>query len=170
VIYDGVLNIVLLKWQRGLSAADFMFLGHHVATTLYMTSTRILEAGHMSAMMCMLLGESTNPLHNAFYVAQFAQPLDCCNGPFSQQMFQFIGIAFSGMYVLVRTLIGPVVCAHMTYDLWKNGYIRSGIPRWLLGVWSFLIWAVIIGSIPWIQDCWSMFQKGVSGEVISSEL
>ena len=29
MLYDGVMNIVILKWADGLSASDWMFLGHH---------------------------------------------------------------------------------------------------------------------------------------------
>ena len=141
-----------------------MFLGHHIATSLYMTSTRIIGAGHMSAMMCMFLGEVTNPLHNSFYIAEFAQGLECCNGELSQQLYYYIMMAFSMSYVLVRTFIGPLVCLHMTFNLWTRGRRDSGIPSWLLGIWTFLIWGVLVGSIPWIQDCYNMVLKGSSAD------
>ena len=178
MVYDGVLNIVLLKWENGLSSADYMFLGHHMATTLYMTSTRVVRAGHMSAMMCMFLGELTNPLHNSYYIADYAQKLDCCNGETSQRMHHIIAMSFSALYVLMRAVVAPVMCLHMSYDLAVRGR-KNGIPVALLLVWNFLIWAVILGSIPWVEDCWNMLQKGLfsgdsadtgSEEPISSEL
>jgi len=158
MVYDGILNIVLLKGvldDTGLSASDFMFLGHHLATALYMTSTRLVGAGHDSAMMCMFLGEVTNPLHNSFMIAEAAQQLECCNGPLSQQLFLYISVVFSAAYVAVRAAVGPVVCGHMTYNLWRYGKQVGRIPYWLIAVWTFLIWAVIVGSLPWIQDCWN---------------
>jgi len=181
MVYDGILNIAMLKLHYqdgGLNASDYMFLGHHLATSLYMTSARVLGAGHMSAMMCMFLGELTNPLHNSFYIAEFAQGIDCCNGELSQQLHYYIMMAFSALYVIIRSVFGPLVCLHMTFDLWARGRRQSGIPIWVLSIWTFLIWGVIIGSIPWIQDCHNMFQKGLSQstftgsgvESLSSEL
>lgn len=143
--------------EGGLHPDDFMFLGHHLATTLYMTSARIIGAGHQSAMMCMLLGELTNPLHNSFYIAQAAQKLDCCNGAFSQAAFRMIEISFAALYCVMRVIIGPIFCLHMTYNLWVVG--RKHINKVLLVVWTLLIWAVLIGSIPWVVECWQTLQR-----------
>jgi TLC domain len=168
MIYDGLLNIVWLKTQmsegRTLTSEDYMFLGHHVATILYMTSTRIVKSGHQSAMMCMLLGELTNPLHNAFYVAQFAQTLDCCNGVFSQLAYQIIKVAFAALYCLVRVVIGPFVFVHITYHTVMVG--RKHIPLALIVFWNLLIWAVIVGSIPWVQECWNNLQPYLPASIV----
>jgi len=159
MVYDGLLNIIWLKLyytKAGiLTGEDFMFLGHHLATTIYMSATRYLGAGHMSAMMCMLLGEATNPLHNAYYIFQTAQTLPCCNGTTSQAIFAAITFGFAVSYLLMRAIIGPVICTHMTYDLIRNGR-TNGIPVGWIVTWVLLIWGVLIGSIPWIQDCWNM--------------
>lgn len=162
MVYDGILNIIILKYPQGLSGSDYMFLGHHIATTLYMTSTRMVRSGHQSAMMCMLLGECTNPLHNSFYVADFAQQVDCCNGAFTQAAHSKIELWFALAYCPVRAILGPVVCFHMTIVLWW----RRTSPAWLVAIWTFLIWAVILGSIPWILDCWKVIERnfGMGGE------
>jgi hypothetical protein len=159
MIYDGILNILWLKSQMspdGLTSEDVMFLGHHLATILYMTSTRIVQSGHQSAMMCMLLGELTNPLHNAFYVAEFAQTLECCNGPFSQVAHEVIHVSFAALYCLVRVVIGPFAFLHITYNTVVVG--RKHIPIPLIVFWNLLIWAVVFGSLPWIFECWSTLQ------------
>ncbi|GKY92554.1 hypothetical protein MPSEU_000225700 [Mayamaea pseudoterrestris] len=156
MIYDGTLNILILKYPN-YAPSDLMFLGHHLATTLYMTACRLLERGHQSAMMCMFLGELTNPFQNSYMVAEFAQTLECCNGHVSQLLFSVTECAFSSIYCLMRVIIGPILCLHITFDLWWRG--RHTIPWGVLVVWTLLIWAVIIGSIPWIQDCWSKLQK-----------
>jgi hypothetical protein len=157
MIYDGTLNILVLKYPHGYTPSDWMFLGHHLATTMYMTWVRLLQRGHMSAMMCMFLGECTNPFQNSYAVAQFAQQLQCCNGAFSQTMFAMTECVFAGFYCVMRVIVGPIMCLHITYDLWCNG--RHTLPYSALIVWVLLIWAVILGSIPWIQDCWSKLQK-----------
>lgn len=158
MIYDTIINILWLNADTGLSAEDLMFLGHHIATTLYMTSTRMTGAGHQSAMMCMFLGELTNPFHNGYYVATEANKLECCfNGRTTKQLTAAVELAFSASYVFIRAVVAPVVFGHMTVVLWWKRNPRN--PIWLVGLWTFLIWAVLIGSIPWVQDCWNMFTK-----------
>lgn len=165
MIYDGLLNIVWLKYTM-LGAfdpqdGDMQFLGHHVATILYMTATRQLQAGHQSAMICMLLGELTNPLHNLFYVLEAAQRLDCCNGSLSQTAFRVVEWCFSALYVCVRAGIAPVFFLHLTYNLWTVGI--GHISKAWLAFWTFLVWGVEIGSIPWIIDCWNKVSPGSLG-------
>jgi hypothetical protein len=153
MIYDGIYNIILLKWTDGMDATDYMFLGHHMATAFYMTSTRIVNAAHMSALMCMFVGEFTNPFHNSFYIGTEAMKHDCCNGPWMETFLYVDTFIFCALYVLVRAVFTPFVMTHMTYDLWVNG--RKNIPIWLLAMFTLLIWGVAIGSKPWIEDCWT---------------
>lgn len=164
MIYDSVLNILFMKQQMlgtPISSEDYLFLGHHLATILYMSSTRYLQQGHQSAMICMLLGECTNPFHNLYYVAIAAQDLPCCNGPVSQFLYRYIELIFACSYVVVRTMIAPVMLIHVTYNLWTTGRRASyhRIPLVLLILWTILIWGVVFGSIPWIMECYTMIQK-----------
>lgn len=164
MVYDGIFIILEgIYDEDGLDGADYMFLGHHLATSLYMSSTRIIGAGHMSAMMCMFLGELTNPLQNSFYIAGYAMTLDN-HGPTTETMHFWIELVFSVAYFIMRSFIGPAVCLHMTFDLWKNG--RKTIPIIFLCIWSFLIWAVIIGSIPWIQSSWDVMVKFYNSHIL----
>ena len=160
MIYDGILNILWLKSQvqeGGISSEDLMFLGHHIATILYMTSTRIQQVGHQSAMICMLVGELSNPFHNSFLILEMAQTLDCCNGTLSQMAFHVLHVAFSVVYLLLRVVVAPPTFAHLTINLWLQGP-RQGIHLALVAVYTVLIWAVLIGSIPWIVDCYSTLE------------
>jgi hypothetical protein len=160
MIYDAVLNICWCKLSMGrgpLDSEDYMFLGHHLATVLYMISTRITGAGHQSAMICMFLGEMTNPVHNSYYVAIAAQQMTCCNGTFSKAMFVGIEFCFGLSYFIMRALVAPVIFMHLTFVLWWRRNKR--LPMWLIALWSLLIWGVEIGSIPWIKDCWAMVEK-----------
>jgi hypothetical protein len=145
MIYDASVNIFWTKRATGVPSEDYVFLAHHVVTILYMTSTRIVGAGHQSAMMCMFLGECTNPLHNAFYIMEKALQLDCCNGPLAQQVFSVIQVTFSIVYLIVRGPIAPALFLPMTWDLWAHG--RKHIPVWIIFVWSLFIWGVLFGSI-----------------------
>ena len=163
MIYDGVLNILYMKYNMigQISSEDYLFLGHHLATILYMSSVRYIQQGHQSAMICMLLGELTNPFHNMYYIAQAAQTLSCCNGTIATWLFHSITLAFAVSYVLVRTIVGPFVFVHLTYNLWTTGRRKDiyPIPISLLILWTILIWAVILGSIPWIVECYHMIQS-----------
>jgi hypothetical protein len=165
--YDGLVNCFWLNYNMApdvLRGEALVFLGHHVATVLYMTSTRILGAGHQSAMICMLLGEATNPFHNSYYIASAAQKLDCCNGPTSQQLMGMIEFAFGSSYVVMRALVAPVAWIHLTFCLW--GRRNPRIPYWVLVIWTLLIWGVEIGSLPYIQDCWDMTLKHLPESVV----
>ena len=162
MIYDGVLNILYLKGNvvGQITTEDCIFLGHHLATILYMSSVRYLQQGHQSAMICMLLGELTNPFHNLYYIATAAQTLPCCNGTISTWLYHCITLAFAVSYVLVRTVVGPVVFVHLTVNLWTTGRRKDEypIPVALLFLWTILIWGVILGSVPWIVECYHMVQ------------
>lgn len=161
MIYDGILNIIWLKshmQEGGISTEDLMFLGHHVATVLYMTSTRITQVGHQSAMICMLLGELSNPFHNSFLILEVAQTLDCCNGSLSQTAFEVDRVAFALVYCLIRAGVAPLYFAHTTINLLFQGR-KQGIHFALVLVYVTLIWAVLLGSIPWIIDCYSTLEE-----------
>jgi hypothetical protein len=163
MVYDAVFNIFWVKRATGVPTDDYIFIAHHVVTILYMTSTRIIGAGHQSAMMCMFLGEVTNPLHNAYFIGEKAMQLECCNGPMAQQLFRIIQIAFSIFYLAVRGPIAPSFFAPMTWDLWARG--RKHIPIWIIFIWSLLIWGVLFGSIPWTIECWDVLKK-FAGEAV----
>lgn len=159
MLYDGILNVLWLNLTmgHGIQGDALMFLGHHVATTLYMTLCRVYRAGHQAAFICMFLGEMTNPFHNAYFIAIAAQQLDCCNGPFSQQLYEMIEFAFSVSYVTIRAVVAPVFFAHATFSLWYDR--NRHVPFMTIVFWSFLMWLVEIASIPYIQDCWNMIGR-----------
>lgn len=169
MLYDAVLTIGWLKstmQEGGISSEDLLFLGHHLATTLYMSSARWAKAGHQSAMMCMLVGEITNPLHNSYYIALAAQKLDCCNGPFSQSAFAVIEFSFGLLYVIFRAIIGPAAIAHATFNLLTTGLFKvKELPAWLIIVWVSLMWAVLLGSVPWVAECWGFVLKPLPAEI-----
>lgn len=51
MLYDSCVQFVADRWVPGsgpsLSAPDYIFLGHHAVTSFYMTSARMIRAGHM---------------------------------------------------------------------------------------------------------------------------
>ncbi|KAL7497880.1 hypothetical protein ACHAWT_009123 [Skeletonema menzelii] len=81
MIYDSFMGYIVEVWQPGkgpvLSADDWMFLAHHILTTLYMTSSRWVKAGHISAMVLMYNGEFSAPVMNLHFVLEKAMEQDC---------------------------------------------------------------------------------------------
>jgi hypothetical protein len=171
MLYDCLLNVLWLNWtmgEDGIQGDALMFLGHHIATTLYMTLCRIHRAGHQSAFICMFWGEMTNPFHNAYFIAIAAQQLECCNGPLSQQLYIMIEYLFSVSYVAVRAFVAPFFFVHATFSLWYDR--NPQVPLVTIAFWTFLIWLVEIASIPYIQDCWNTVVGHSMTEVGTGEL
>jgi len=181
MIYDAIINIFWLRWDPATSLLpvlgedDKLFLGHHIMTSLYMTSSRVVQAGHMSAMICMLLGELTNPLHNMFMLGEVAMKLDCCNGPSAQQIHSLVSVAFAAMYNLFRAIIAPIMLVYVTYCLLFTKKGRTNVPLPLNILWNLMIWAVVFGSGSWIVKCHGilldfMAQYSSEGETVTKEL
>eukprot|EP00980_Cylindrotheca_fusiformis_P019336 scaffold6638_cov127-Cylindrotheca_fusiformis.AAC.20 len=144
---------------------DILFLGHHAVTSIYMTQTRVYKAGHMSAMMCMLLGELSNPLHNTYLVLELASGLDCCkDGPNLQLARTIIPPLFSAVYIFFRVIVGPPVLAYTTYDLLMNKQGRENLPLSIRLFWVAMIWAVMVGSIPEVLGCKSILEAYLTGQ------
>lgn len=143
---------------------DILFLGHHAMTSIYMTQARIYKAGHMSAMMCMLLGELSNPLHNVYFILDIASGLDCCNGSKLQQAQTIVPPLFSAVYIFLRVVVGPPVMAYTTYDLLMNKEGKENLPLSIRLFWVFMIWAVMFGSIPEIMTCKGIMEASWTGQ------
>jgi hypothetical protein len=150
------------SWIPTFPFGDQLFLVHHFMTTTYMTQAQIYKAGHMSAMMCMLLGELSNPFHNAYYISAIGAQLDCCNGTKSQQFEAVIPVIFSVVYIVLRVLIAPPIMLYTTWNLLTNKQGRQDLPLFIRLFWTFMIWAVIFGSIPEIMTCKDILTKSFS--------
>ena len=154
MMYDALFSM-LLPNNFQIKDEDMMFMGHHIITSLYMVSTRFVGAGHQSAMICMFLGEASNPFHNMYYFLQEAMKLSCCNGSLAQTAEYINTFVFCVVYVFIRAVLAPtVLCGHTCYDLWANG--RKDIPLPVMIFWWMLIWAVAVGSYSYIVECWDM--------------
>jgi hypothetical protein len=163
MVYDALYNVVFRiqpgDWVPTFGLDDYLFLGHHLVTATYMTSARVVKAGFMSAMMCMLLGEITNPVHNSFFIAEQAMGVDCCNGEFSQKFYSVIEVAFAATYFFMRVVVAPFGLGHVSYDLATNG--RKKIPLGLNIFWNLMIWGVVFGSYFEIVKCFNILNKAV---------
>ena len=76
---------------------------------------------------------------------------------------------FASSYAILRTFVGPAMTMfHASYDLLANG--RKNIPLWLVFIYVSLIWAVSLGSYPWIVESWKMLHPYFFSEEITTEL
>lgn len=144
-----------------LSEFEWLVLGHHLATSLYMMSARIVGAGHLSAMILMFCGEISNPLMNGLFVTRFAIKLSCCNGPYIQILHTILEPAYAFVYCYFRLLLGPLCAAHLTYDLLITSHGRKNVPFLLSLVWVAMVWAVIFGSVPFVKEAIDMLSDGL---------
>lgn len=138
---------------------DVAFAAHHLVTVLYMAQTRIIGAGHISAMTLMWSGEFTNPMQNFHLVTSYA--IQMAPEDTLWHVFQpYAEILYAFFYVIFRSFVGPVQIVHNAYSLLtKEG--RTNIPLFI-SVLSILMSAgIIIGSIPWTIEAIDMVKDGL---------
>uniref|UniRef100_A0A7S4NBQ1 TLC domain-containing protein n=1 Tax=Odontella aurita TaxID=265563 RepID=A0A7S4NBQ1_9STRA len=168
MVYDALVLLLDENWDADLgrpvlAKSDWLFVAHHIATAVYMTTARLVGAGHQSAMMLMCMGEATCPLMNAHMILRLAVRLRCCSGTLALELLKYVEFAFAGSYCFFRIAVGPVVAAHLTYDLIFTRKGRWNVPLWLsILVWMPMCWGVLFGSIPWIKDTSGMLRDGLA--------
>lgn len=167
MIYDAIFTVILrwdpaLSWIPAFQFDDYLFLIHHLMTSSYMTMARYYKAGHMSAMMCMLLGEASNPFSNAHFAIQRTMALgDCCNGPVLQSAKVYVEFAFALVYASLRTTIGPIIFAPMSWNLLFSKEAKQNLPLAVRSLWVFMIVAVVLGSYFWVKFTVGVLQRHV---------
>mmetsp|Transcript_95613 Transcript_95613/g.143238 ORF Transcript_95613/g.143238 Transcript_95613/m.143238 type:complete len:304 (+) Transcript_95613:124-1035(+) len=174
MVYDAVFICFIRlepgSWIPKIQPGDWLFLGHHACTTTYMTQNRVYKAGHMSAMLCMLLGELTNPLHNSYMMSEIAMGLDKGNA----LVHYLIETSFAISYFAMRVVIAPVFFLHCSIDLLFSKNAKANLPLAVRCFWVLLIWSVEVGSISWIVRCYNIMQVNFGfaeeGAAVSQEL
>ena len=157
---------IIKKWvpEVGpvLSADDWMFVGHHILTSLYMMSARWVKAGHMSAMILMLNGEFSAPIMNINFFLEKALKQDCWKDiAWLPTLFTYNEQIFSFIYLVCRVVVSPWVIGYVSYDLlFKRGRAKRDVPLWLAISWMPMCWGVQFGSMPWIMTCIETLKNG----------
>lgn len=162
MLYDAVVQFILDNWESGkgpvLSQADWMFLGHHAATSIYMTSARLLQAGHGSAMILMAGGEVTAPFQNVMRISRIMMQENIGSG----RLHPHIQYVWAVLYAFFRIVVGPACAVYLTQDLIFTQEGRQRVPPGLSILWLTMCWAVLFGSIPWIKGALGIIGQGVS--------
>lgn len=159
MIYDFIFMVASNNWQ--VHPDDVAFIGHHVVTIAYMTQTRVLGAGHISAMTLMWSGEFTNPMQNTHCITRFAIQMSK-QGSFWHVVHPYVEWVFAVTYAFFRAVVGPIQIVHITYDLLFTKEGRTNIPLYVSILWIFMIWGIILGSIPWTVEGWEMARDGLT--------
>lgn len=140
-----------------LNESDPLYMAHHFMTSFYMISVRLVGAGQGSALICMFLGEITNPFFNTYLALEDATKIIwCCqSAAWFTTLHRSMEFCSAASYVLVRAVIAPFVlgvytCGHL---LLRNP-TTGGTPLWLRLLYCLLIWAVLLGSGSWIEKFW----------------
>mmetsp|Transcript_14413 Transcript_14413/g.17519 ORF Transcript_14413/g.17519 Transcript_14413/m.17519 type:complete len:303 (-) Transcript_14413:83-991(-) len=158
MMYDAIFMARSNNWS--FHPDDVPFLAHHVVTVLYMSQTRVLGAGHISAMGLMFTGECTNPFQNGHLITKFGIQL-AQDGSLFHILHPYVELTFAVTYFFVRAFVGPIQIAHITYDLLFTESGRNNISLKVSILWVIMIWGIIIGSYPWTMECLEMAKTGL---------
>lgn len=185
MLYDAGINIFYLRYAPNtttgvvpfqLNDDDILFLLHHFVTSFYMLSARCLGAGYQSAMICMFLGELTNPLQNLRWIGIQAQTIGG-NGVWygtsarGLALHATINVGFALAYFVIRVVIAPPFFAHTSYQLLGTSKGRTNIQPLPLNLfWNFCIWAVCFGSTSWILKCYHILVETFAPQHQDQEL
>jgi hypothetical protein len=160
MFYDAIFMFRSNNWS--LHPDDTAFLAHHVVTTLYMTQTRILGAGHISAMGLMFTGEVTNPAQNSHLITKFGIQLTTNEHSLFHALHPYTELMFGILYFIFRAFVGPTQIMHITYDLLFTKKGRDNVSLKVSLIWVVMIWGIILGSYPWTMEALEMVGDGLN--------
>lgn len=121
---------------------DYLFLGHHALAGLYLFACLHHHAGAISALLIFFMGEITGPLFSAFSISKELRH----DSPLAARMFALLSPVFTVAFVLVRSVISPIVIGWFLHALC---FKSAGIPfawRVFMGI---LVVAGMAGSQLW---------------------
>ena len=162
MLFDSVW-LIKDTYQLGLmplTEFELLVLAHHFMTSFYMTSCRLIQAGHLSAMILMLTGEISNPLMNGMFTTRFAIQLECCSSESMMVLHSLLEHIFAIVYLVFRIFIGPACAIHLSWDILFTKEGRKNIPFPLSLIWVAMVVLVIVGSGPFVLEAIEMLRDG----------
>jgi hypothetical protein len=158
MVYDFMFIMIERDWVP--KPEDYAFLAHHVVTALYMSQTRALGYGHISAMGLMFTGEVTNPSQSFHSITRYAIQMVSSDSLW-HAVHPYAEILHAAMYGFVRSVVGPLQILHISCLLIFTKQGRS-IPFRISIPWMIMTWGIIIGSIPWTLEGIEMVKDGLT--------
>lgn len=158
MFYDVIGMLMDNNWT--IHPEDWAFVGHHVVTAIMMTQCRVLGVGHMSSMALMLTGESTNPFQNAMYICRYAIQIEPV-GTVWHVVHPYSELIYAALYSVMRLVVGPLQVIHITYHLLFTKLGKERVSLLTSCFWVFIIWGIILGSLPWTFEAIEMLKDGL---------
>lgn len=154
---------------------DYIFIGHHLATSAYMISTRLLYAGHLSAMILMFFGEITAPIMNLLRISFTLQQYLKLSSQAYDALIEYRSVyyltniihpyleyLYAVVYFTIRALLAPILAIHLTYHFLFTKTGRTNVPIYISIIWLALCWSVMLGSYNWVKNCYYIIITGNS--------
>lgn len=155
MLYDAIFMLKGNGWS--IYPGDIAYFQHHLVTVLYMTQTRVIGYGHISAMGLMFTGELTNPLQNSHCITKYGIQL-AQQGSLFHILHPYVEFAYGILYFIVRAIVGPIQIIHFAYHFL---FTKTNVPLRVSIPWVVMSSGVIIGSIPWTVEAWQMLRNGL---------
>lgn len=135
--------------------ADFLFIGHHLATLfVFVTCRYVVLHGAYAILVLLILAEITSFCQNAWTLAR-ARRADV---DFAGRVYDLLSLPFYVLYSIVRGFFGPYFLYKMG-EFFVNGGAEGLIPKWVWMSWIFVVATAISVSILWIMNLWVELYK-----------
>lgn len=131
---------------------DYLFLAHHALAGLYLVAAMAHGAGAISAILVFFLGEITGPLFSAFSIAKELRH----DVLLAAKIFTWISPAFTVAFILVRSLVSPIIIG---WYLRKLLFESAAIPFYWRIFMGSLVLAGLAGSQLWSYKLLRGFMK-----------
>jgi len=112
-------------------------------------------------MTLMFSGEITNPFQNIHGITKFWIQLEKPGPLLIQNIHIYVEFLHAVSYAFVRLIVGPIQIIHITYALLATKKGRDNIPLWISATWLFIIWGLLLGSLPWAFEAFHMAFDGL---------
>jgi len=160
MLYDTIGLVMDNKWNW-IHPDDINYLVHHVITVIMMSQCRVLGAGHKCSMSLMMTGEFTNPMMNINIIMRYAIKMEP-DGSIWHLMHPYSELIYAVFYAFFRLVVGPLQIIHITYHLLFTKLGRERIPLSTALVWTVVISAIILGSLPYSFEAIDMIKDGLA--------
>jgi len=157
--YDMIGMLVDNNWAP--HPDDSLYFAHHFVTIFYMSQTRVLGSGVISAMSLMFTGELTNPFQNSNEVVRHAVQIADIGNTW-HVLHPYVELAYGATYSIMRSFVAPLQMIHLSYDLLFTKTGRQNVPIYIGILWVIMMWGIVLGSWPWTMEAIEMVKDGLN--------
>jgi hypothetical protein len=168
-VQDTVVDLVSLGVLGAeLSKDTLVFLIHHLISIFYLISSLWLQAGQLSLLMIICFGECTNPIFNMYLACQHAKNEGYCNDSPFHEFIVALEMLTCITYVPVRVILCPLIGLPMSYSLIFSKSAKLNLPLPIRLLWVAMIWATLLGSIPFAVSLVDVMKGHIRGHATRS--